>query len=322
MPDDRRQRRSPRRFLVLGANGFIGRAIVDTLTQNPAVGEVVRLTRQPEGARTGAGRSWAVDLVGASDATLSGLLDDIGPQVVVNAVGATTGDERDMLALNADLVAKLVRVVRAHGGVRLVQIGSAAEYGLTEPGRPVRESDPGAPVSDYGRSKLSGTRIVLAAVAHGDLDATVLRVFNPIGPGAPPTTLLGRATEAIIHAIHHSEPAVELGPLSSYRDYVDVRDVAWAVLAAGVRAGETEPLFNIARGQAVQSRLLVKMLARVADYEGPILESEDLPQRSGGLFWQEADIGAAQLSLPWSPRYSIADAVVALWNDRLSACGS
>ncbi len=322
MPDNRHPRRASRRFLVLGSNGFIGRAVVEVLAQNPAVGEVVGLVRAATPHDQGTTPTWAVDLRDISDTSLGGVIDDIGPQVVVNAVGSTSGDEATMEALNVELVARLLRVLRARPGIRMVQVGSAAEYGLSEPGRPVRETDPCVPLGPYGRTKLQGTRLVVEATSRGEVDATVLRVFNPIGPGAPRSTLLGRATDAIIHAIHHQEPAIELGPLSSYRDYVDVRDVAWAVLATGVRSTSTAGLFNIARGHAVQSRLLVKMLARIADYEGPIIETEDSEHRSGGLVWQEADIGAAQLHLPWSPRYSIADAVVALWNDRLAACGT
>ncbi|HET8930187.1 MAG TPA: hypothetical protein VFN21_05970, partial [Acidimicrobiales bacterium] len=121
---------------------------------------------------------------------------------------------------------------------------------------------------------------------------------------------------------HEHEAAVEFGPLSSYRDYIDVRDVAWAVVASGGSTSARGGLFNVARGFAVQSRLLVKMLARAAGYEGPIIESEAQPLRSGGLVWQQADIGAARDVLSWTPRFSLADAIVSLWNDRLEACGN
>nr|WP_322975329.1 NAD-dependent epimerase/dehydratase family protein [Actinacidiphila bryophytorum] len=65
---------------------------------------------------------------------------------------------------------------------RLVQLGSAAEYGPGVPGTALAESAAARPAGVYGATKLAGT----LAVAGSGLDAVVLRVFNPVGAGAPP----------------------------------------------------------------------------------------------------------------------------------------
>ncbi|HET8930116.1 MAG TPA: NAD-dependent epimerase/dehydratase family protein, partial [Acidimicrobiales bacterium] len=184
MSENQNSRPPPRRFLVLGANGFIGRGVAEVLVRNPASGEVVRHLHRNVGPGRGEGIR-TLDLITASDADLTGLWDEVHPQVVVNCVGATAGDDVTFQELNVDLVARLVHSLGGREGTRLIQLGSAAEYGIGEPGRPVVESDRCEPVGAYGRSKLAATNLVLEAASRGDIDGTVLRVFNPIGPGAP-----------------------------------------------------------------------------------------------------------------------------------------
>src|SRR2546421_302193 len=91
---------------------------------------------------------------------------------------------------------------------------------LVTAGRSPAEDAATHPTTAYGATKLEATHHLLAARARG-LDVVVLRVFNAVGPGAPPTTLPGRLASEM-HRSHH----IQLGPLSGWRDFVDARDVA------------------------------------------------------------------------------------------------
>ena len=68
--------------------------------------------------------------------------------------------------------------------------------------------------------------------------AVVLRVFNPVGPGAPEESLPGRVAAELRRALA-SGAEVRLGSLDAVRDFVDARDVADAVIAAA--AGPAPP---------------------------------------------------------------------------------
>lgn len=313
------------RFLVLGSDGFIGRATCRLIDSTPDEGAAIRHVRRPVAARRDdQARSARVvhtlDLLHASPADVSLLLNRTEPTVVVNCVGATAGGAATMLDANLGVVAKLLGALADHPDVHLVQIGSAAEYGLTTVDRPVRETDLPAPLNDYGRTKLTATRLVLGAAAQGRVRGTVLRVFNPIGRGASERTLLGRAVTRIEAAMLAGEDRVHLGPLSSSRDFIDVSDVAAAAVVAGSSPYASGALLNVARGEAVQSRTLVDQLVAASGFCGKVIEDAGGSTRSQQLDWQQADISAIRHRLGWTPTRSLTEALAELWAYRPVSC--
>jgi len=100
------------------------------------------------------------------------------------ALRSNSGDQHDVRGQSHSGAAR-------RGSDPLVHLGSAAEYGVQPEGVPITESAKPEPVSNYGRSKLAATRKIIAATNDGDIAATVLRVFNPIGLRAPADSSLG-----------------------------------------------------------------------------------------------------------------------------------
>ncbi|MCZ9336358.1 NAD-dependent epimerase/dehydratase family protein, partial [Streptomyces sp. TRM76130] len=103
-------------------------------------------------------------------------------------------------------------------------IGCSAEYGPSQPGSSTAEDAVPRPGGPYGVSKLAATELVLGS----GLDAVVLRVFSPAGPGTPAGSPLGRLAEAMRRAMQSGDGELRLGGLGVQRDFVDVRDVARA----------------------------------------------------------------------------------------------
>jgi len=287
-----------RRVLLIGANGFLGRHVHEVLT---ADGWQVQPT-----SRTGHVR---VDLSPEGSTQLAELLAEYRPHAVVNCAGAVTGDTAELIAANTTGPAVLVRAMLDHArDARLVHLGSAAEYGVCAPGTPITESQLPRPVGLYGVSKLAGTQAVELGRAAG-LDAVVLRVFNPVGPGAPPSSLPGR----LVAEFANAGDEVKLGPLDAVRDFVDARDVAEAVLAAISAPAVAVPVLNVAGGQGVPVRTLVDTLASIAGFAGTITESANGSTRSGEVSWQEADIATTGRVLGWRPRIELRVSLEDLW---------
>lgn len=299
---------------MLGGTGFIGRQVCAALSH--AGYPVVAVSRHPTPVR--AARSVALNLSTAGPDGLEALLRKESPAVVVNAAGAVWGVGPDQLvASNVTLVHHLVTALsRVPGRPRLVHLGSAHEYGPVPPGAPVRESTPTRPTSPYGRTKLRGSREILAASRSGRVDAVVLRVVNVIGPGTPAGSLLGQVATALAAAAREGRPAVlRLAPLRARRDFVDVRDLADAVLAAA-RVPAVEDTVNIGRGRAVSVRWLVRSLIAASGTPAEVVEAEDADVavgRSAGIEWQQVDPSLARVRLGWSARYPLADSLRALW---------
>jgi nucleoside-diphosphate-sugar epimerase len=287
-----------RRALLIGATGFLGRHMHDAIA---ADGWQV----QPA-SRTGPVR---VDLSQEGATQLAAVLAEYQPDAVINCAGAVAGDTTELIAVNTTGPAVLVRAMLDHTPMaRLVHLGSAAEYGVCTPDTPITEAQLPRPVGVYGVSKLAGTQAVQLGRAAG-LDAVVLRVFNPVGPGAPPSSLPGR----LVAEFAGAGDTVKLGPLGAVRDFVDARDVAAAVLAAITVPAVTTPVLNVAGGRGVPVRTLVDTLADIAGYTGTITESANGSPRSGDVSWQEADIAAIEQALGWRPMIELHASLSALW---------
>ncbi|OSP40303.1 reductase, partial [Streptomyces sp. 13-12-16] len=239
------------RVLLIGANGYIGRFVADRLLADPAV-QLTALGR-------GDDADVRFDLATGSPGALTRFLDAVHPGVVVNCAGTTRGGARELTRHNTVAVATVCEALRRSGcGARLVQIGCGSEYGPSQPGSSTAEDAVPRPGGPYGVSKLAATELVLGS----GLDAVVLRVFSPVGPGTPAGSPLGRLAEAMRRAMQSGDSELKLGGLGAQRDFVDVRDVARAVHAASLSAAQG--VINIGSGRAVRLRDAAGILARVA----------------------------------------------------------
>lgn len=306
-----------RRILCLGSTGFLGGHIAGQLRALPGVrllgGGRPALTRDDQSIgdlRTG---DQPIDLATVSVSALAEALRALDPHTVVNCAGAVGGSPLRLAEVNTRGPAVLCEALRrAAPAARLVHLGSAAEYGATAPGRSLDEAAPTRPLGSYGATKLAGTLIV----SQSSLDATVLRVFNPIGPGSPAASLPGRLAAELRRALPDgADGVIRVGDLSAYRDYVDVRDVARAVVLAALAPGALPRVLNIAGGGATAVRAIADGLVAASGFRGRVEESGAGSHRSESVSWQLADISAAAAALGWRPRFTLAESLADLWNE-------
>ncbi|HEX6498165.1 MAG TPA: NAD-dependent epimerase/dehydratase family protein [Micromonosporaceae bacterium] len=293
--------------MVVGATGFLGTHV---WRRAEAAGmEVVTAARSPL-----PDSPWhvLVDLAADDPGRLATTLAEVAPDAVVNCAGAVSGPAPRLAAVNITGTYTLVRAMaRAAPLARLVHLGSAAEYGWSEPGVAVTERSPARPVGVYGVTKLAATQLVelaRAAVPH----AVVLRVFNPVGPGATTAGLPGRLVAELRTALAEGVE-VRLGPLDAVRDFVDVRDVAEAALTAATAPTLPHPIVNIGSGRGVPVRTLVTHLTTLSGYHGRVCEDSAGSTRSADVPWQQADISLARADLGWRPRRDLVVSLADLW---------
>ncbi len=296
------------RLLVLGAGGFLGRHVTETLEATDGV-DLAVVSRSATGAN-----GHPLDLRAADRRDLRRIIRGVHPDVIINCSGVTRGSPAALIRGNVVLVAELLAAVAAEDHrCRIVHLGSAAEYGAVPVGTPVTEETPPNPVGAYGIAKLAGSELVLAAARAGDCDAIVLRVFNPIGTGVPVNTVLGRAAQALRAAIRAGDDRIRLGSLGDERDFVDARDVADAVRAAALVPGRIgAQVLNVGSGTATLVRDAVARLAAAANFQGAVEEDEPVAA-APRVSWQQADIAAAARVLGWQPTHSLGDSIEAVW---------
>ena len=291
------------RVLLFGASGFIGGPVRAALAADPKIT-----------ALTCPGRD-RYDLITGDLRDLVDLVAEVNPDVVVNCAGRLAGNAVELMLGNAVVTAKLIEAIMAVvPGARLIRLGSAGEYGQVPVGQPVSEDSHAAPVGEYGLSHLAGTELIRLASAAGRVDGLALRVFNPIGPGTGAENLLGRAAIRLGEALRTGANQITLGPLAAYRDFVDTRDVATAVLAAVLAPALAYRVLNVGSGRAVTARAAVEALAAAAGFTGSIVERGTGSVRSASVGYICADISRIGAALGWAPTHALDETVKAIWN--------
>lgn len=304
-----------RRVIVLGATGFVGPHVCAAFAE--AGYDVLAVARRARAMPPGC-RMSTMDLSQVPVETLTKVIAEERPVAVVNASGVVWGtDEQAMWTMNLGVTERLLRAMGdSECAPRIVQLGSMIEYTPPPEGTSVGEDAPVEPVNTYGRSKLASSEAVIAATSTGPLDGVVLRIGNVAGPGAPSGSLLGRVAQQLVAAAEKNETAlIELHPLRARRDYVDVRDVADAVVLAA-ESDVTGLVLNLGRGEAVPVRSLVDQLIEVSGVPATVVEKEpDGPPARADVSWLQVDARRAAELLGWRPRRSLEDAARAFWNE-------
>ena len=290
-----------RRWLVLGASGYIGRAVVAALVERrcPVVGAARTRPslpdRMPVELRTADARD--------GDA-LRALIRSVGPDVLLSAVAPAPSDGIDPTAFFVATTTILLDAVRAERpACRVLLLGSAAEYGNAPGSQPSSESDPLLPLTAYGRAKVAQLAVARRFLESGVAVATA-RVFNTVGPGQGRHLFAG----ALLERIRGGERVPPVRCANHVRDWVDIRDVAAATLALA-QAADLPPVANVCTGVG---RSVAEVAAAVARLTGVTVVGE--PGETGpDVVWRSVGDPARMLSLGWRPRYDLAVSLADQW---------
>ncbi len=292
-------------WLITGGNGFLGRWVLAELREE----DVVALGRRcPAGwAR---GRFVEADL--EDRARLGEVIGRLRPSKVLHLAGATPPISMErMYRANVMGTARLLEALsEARSAVRVVLVGSAAELGPVPVSRlPVGETVECRPLPGYGLSKWAAG--YLGRTARPPVVGLSARVFNPIGPGLPPSQAFGRFARLL------SEPGPDplrlvAGDLDARRDFIDVRDVARALVDLAT-LGEAGGVYHLGTGR---SRSVREGLERLISLSGRRVEVETRSEaRPTGPADSRADIRKIQSETGWKPEISFEQSLADLWDE-------
>ncbi|WP_227815751.1 dTDP-4-dehydrorhamnose reductase [Nitrogeniibacter aestuarii] len=210
------------KLLVTGGNGQVGWELARSLMP---LGEVIALDRN------------ACDL--SKPDTIAGVVSAHQPDVIVNAAAYTAVDKAESEpelahAINATAVGELAVAARQAGAL-LVHYSTDYVFDGTKAGAYL-ETDPTAPVNEYGRSKLAGER----AIEESGCDALILRttwVYAARGKNFVATMLRLFAEREALTVV-----ADQYGAPTWARNIADA--TAHLVRWADERRGGAEPVFR------------------------------------------------------------------------------
>ncbi len=171
------------------------------------------------------------------------------------------------LELNIIGQVNLFEAIREVGIDPLVHVaGSSEEYGLVMPDEvPMKETNPLRPLSPYAVSKVAQEELAWQYHRSFGLRAVVTRAFNHTGPRRGEFFVESSFAKQIAQIEKGlREPVIDVGDLSSKRDWTDVRDTVrgyWLALERGI-PGEA---YNIGSGTCRSVEEMLHVLLKFAD---------------------------------------------------------
>lgn len=290
--------------LVTGGAGFIGSHVVNALIKkgadvsvidNLSTGQIDNLNKDCDFIRA--------DLADCSDAKLLKYLqgnDFIFHLAALPRIGPSFERPFEHHRANIDVTIRLLEKSAQVGTKKIVFSGSSAVYG--DPSIvPTTENAKIQPLNPYALQKYTAEQYGLLLGKKSGVDFISLRYMNPYGANSFNPKNPDNAYSSVIgifeHRIKNGLPLEVTSDGSQRRDFVDVRDVALANIAAAL-SDVKYGTFNVGTG-------LTYSIIEVAHMFGGRIKF--LPARLGEATITQADISEIKSQIGWLPRFKIED---------------
>ncbi|GKQ40040.1 UDP-glucose 4-epimerase GalE [Streptomyces sp. A012304] len=309
------------KYLVTGGAGYVGSVVAQHLLE--AGHEVVVLDNLSTGFRAGVptGASFIEGDIRDAAKWLDSSFDAVLHFAAFSQVGESVVKPEKYWDNNVGGTMALLAAMREAGVRKLVFSSTAATYG--EPvSTPITETDPTAPTSPYGASKLAVDHMITGeAAAHG-LGAVSLRYFNVAGaygaygerhdPESHLIPLVLQVAQGRRDAISVFGDDYPTPDGTCVRDYIHVADLAEAHLLAVDAATPGEHLIcNLGNGNGFSVREVIETVRQVTGHPIPEVVA---PRRGGDPAVLVASAATAREKLGWNPsRADLAGIVADAW---------
>lgn len=317
-----------RRYLITGAQGLVGRQLAAKILEEDAEAEVlgtgrssrndsvfthsISLGGEPRRAKV------PVSLLGSLDRRYryeqAPLLDGTGlrqalrefrPDCVFHLASALhAAPERELFETNVEGTVSLMDALADAGGpLPLFVLGSSGSVYGRAASLPIAEGDACNPAEMYGMTKLAAEHVTRIKASRSGVPFVVARIFNVVGPGQSDGHVCGRLAAQLASIPRRPGAVLTVGALDTTRDFIDVRDVAAALLLLA-RHGAHGTAYNVASGRETPIHAVLSELLRIAGRAGEveIVRHDDRP---AGVPRHVADISRLR-QLGFAPSRSLA----------------
>jgi UDP-glucose 4-epimerase len=238
----------------------------------------------------------------------------------LKAVGESMEKPEFYFEVNLTATIELLKIAEQNNVKNFIFSSTAAVYGSPDSMVAYKEVDPVAPISPYGDSKLQAEAYVEQFLSRPGNHGTSLRFFNVIGSAASPQ-LLDNSVENLIPIVINKMKAGQSPVIfgtdyptddgTCIRDYVDVRDVARAHLAAADSTDVLPPKINIGTGRGVSVRQIIdRVLLQLNKANTEVIE---IDRRAGDPAFLCADVSLAKTALNFESRYSLEESIASIF---------
>ncbi|MCS7221681.1 MAG: GDP-mannose 4,6-dehydratase [Anaerolineae bacterium] len=289
------------RILVTGATGFIGRHLIHLLR---SLNHEVAASSTPGDPLAKALPEEVIFLpcdIRDFDAIYR-IMIEVKPHLIFHLAGLARSDDLEkLLSINVMGTSVLLRAA-AHlpSPPKVVIPGSASEYGLQDGNQPINEQAPLRPLSAYGISKAAQTLLGQSYALRQLVPVVIGRIFNITGPGEPSTMLCGSLASQIVAAEKGERPpTIQIGNLSSIRDFLDIRDAVRALWLLALH-GQSGQVYNICSGHGRLVKEVVYDLLALSSVS-LALEYDPARSRAADISYCVGDATQLHRTTGWKP---------------------
>ncbi|MFX1388600.1 MAG: GDP-mannose 4,6-dehydratase [Promethearchaeota archaeon] len=169
-------------------------------------------------------------------------------------------DPRTTIETNVIGTINVFEPIKKHNlKTRVIVACTSAEYGTTTSiNRPLKETDPLLPIHPYGISKVATELLSRQYFLNFGIESINLRFFNQTGPRKIGDACADFISKIAKIELELSEPLIEVGNLSPFRDFTGVKDSIIAIWLAATRGtpGET---YNVCSSRKIQIRKILEL---------------------------------------------------------------
>lgn len=255
------------KYLVFGADGFVGRRVSEQLSQNIDN----KIFHARNNFSTGK-NNFKVNLLDRKAVLKT--LKKVKPDVIVNCAGVIANNENAIL--KNPLFTLNILQATIESGIKVKKIiimGSAAEYGEVKgKGKTVKEEEDLRATSFYGTSKILEVAVALRFRNEYGLPVIVARMFNPIGYVKNSRLLISKILEQIKEISQKKRKFIEVSRLDSERDYISIKDAAKAIAIIAESPNNNYYSYNIGSRKSTINKEIIEEIIKQRGLKGIIIK--------------------------------------------------
>ena len=293
------------RVLLTGITGFIGSHLAERLIADGVEVHGIAFEPPPHPHLAAIAEKVTIHRADLADAgSLRGAIAAARPDAVVHLAGQAIPslaqrDASGTIQVNVTGTANVLAALES--GTRFIYASSADVYGVPER-VPVGEDAPLRPTNVYAASKAAAEAIVREFGDHDGHPTVILRPANTNGPRQHPGLAASGFAKQIAEAeAGLAEPVIRHGRLDAQRDFLDVRDIAAAYVAAIALAPERTETYNVGSGEPVTIERILHTLVGLARVK---VRTELDPERvrGGEPSTLALDVSRFRARTGWAPK--------------------
>jgi len=316
--------RTPRRWLITGAAGFIGSNLVETLLRcrqrvvgldNFATGHVANLKEVRQLLPGFFRKNFRFIEGDITDAKICRRacrgVDTVLHQAALGSVPRSIEKPLESHASNVTGFITLLAAARDAGVRRFVYASSSSVYG-DHPGLPKHEDDLGNMLSPYAVTKFINEIYADVFGRCYRMQTVGLRYFNVFGPRQDPEGPYAAVIPKWVAALLHDEPVHIHGDGRTSRDFCYVANAVQANLLAATtrRRGAINQAYNVALNERTTLNELFQLIRDLlAEGHPQIAQAQPVYDdfRPGDVRHSQADIAKAHRLLGYHPTHRLAE---------------